>query len=143
MSAVLTASIIELCAADHHHDVRALAAWTRNKSPEGVSAMLADPARQTFVADRDGVVVAVGAITTTDGTIGLNYVDPAARFGGVSTALLAHLEAALIAEGFAEGQLESTFTARSFYEHRGWRPDGPQASGRMVNGYPMRKRLLG
>lgn len=142
MSAVLTASITELCAADHRHDARALAAWTRNKSPDGVTAMLADPIRQTFVVERDGIVVAVGAINASSGQIDLNYVDPGARFGGVSTALLAHLEAALLALGFAEAQLESTLTARSFYEHRGWRADGPQASGRMVNGYPMRKALL-
>ena len=33
MSRVLTASIIELCAADHGNDPAAIAAWTRNKTP--------------------------------------------------------------------------------------------------------------
>ncbi|KKC35109.1 hypothetical protein WH87_18370 [Devosia epidermidihirudinis] len=140
MSTVLTASITELCAADHHGDPHALSAWTRNKDHAGVTAMLANPEAQVFVGERDGAVVAVGAVTS-DGMISLNYVAPSARFGGVSTALLAHLEAALIALGYSEGQLESTSTARSFYERRGWHADGPQATGRVVNGYPMRKIL--
>ncbi|UXN74439.1 hypothetical protein N8D56_04605 [Devosia sp. A8/3-2] len=55
--------------------------------------------------------------------------------------MLAHLEAALVALGHKEGRLESTSTARGFYQGRGWQADGPQASGRMVNGYPMRKTL--
>lgn len=142
MSAVLTASIIELCAADHHGDPHALAAWTRNKGHDGVASMLANSDVQVFVAERAGAVMAVGAVTK-DGTISLNYVAPAARFGGVSTALLAHLEAALIGLGHSEGVLESTVTARGFYESRGWHADGPQATGRVVNGYPMRKVLSG
>lgn len=141
MSAVLMASIIELCAADHHGDPRALAAWTRNKGHDGVASMLTNSDVQVYVAERDGAVLAVGAITI-DGTISLNYVAPTARFGGVSTAMLAHLEGALIAIGHREGVLESTMTARGFYESRGWHADGPQATGRVVNGYPMRKALV-
>ena len=56
--------------------------------------------------------------------------------------MLERLEAALVAMGHREGRLESTITARAFYENRGWLVDGPQATRRMVNGYPMRKPLL-
>lgn len=140
MSRVLTDSITELCAADHGNDPDKLAAWTRNKTPEGVAAMLASPHGQLFVAELDGAVVAVGAISGNGG-ITLNYVSPGARFRGVSKAMLAVLEAELKALGFAEGRLEATATARRFYEDAGWLLDGPQAGGRMVNGYPMRKRL--
>jgi hypothetical protein len=77
MSTVLTNSITELCAADHGGDPSAIAAWTRNKSQDGVAAMLANPALQLYVAERAGLVVAVGAVTT-DGHISLNYIDPAA-----------------------------------------------------------------
>lgn len=140
MSTVLTSSITELCAADHGGDPRAIAAWTANKSQDGVAAMLANPALQIYVAERDRVIVAVGAVTT-HGHVGLNYVTPAARFSGVSSAMLERLEAALLALGHREGQLEATVTARAFYESRGWNADGPQADGRVVNGYPMRKTL--
>lgn len=140
MSGVLIASITELCDKDHRNDSEALAAWTRNKSVEGVAAMLANPDMVLLVAERDGAILAVGAVTR-GGEIALNYVAPQARFSGISKAMLARLEATLAALGFLEGRLEATRTARRFYERAGWRADGPQASGRMVNGFPMRKAL--
>lgn len=140
MSAVLTASITQLCAPDHHNDPAAIAAWTRNKSVEGVGVMLANPDLELYVAERDGQVLAVGAVNR-DGSVALNYVAPEARFSGVSKALLVRLEQALRDLGHDEARLESTLTARPFYERQGWLADGPQATGRVVNGYPMRKRL--
>jgi len=140
MSRVLIASITDLCAADHENDPAKLAAWTRNKTVEGIGAMLANPDMRILVAERDGSVLAVGAVTRS-GEIALNYIDPAARFQGISKAMLSGLEAALVALGFSEGRLEATITARRFYERAGWIADGPQARGRMVNGYPMRKTL--
>lgn len=140
MSRVLTASIIELCATDHGNDPEALAAWTRNKSEGGVATMLDNPDLLIFVAELDGAVSAVGAITR-DGTVALNYVAPTARFRGLSKAMMARLEAELKALGFTEGRLEATATALKFYQATGWITDGPQASGRKVNGYPMKKAL--
>ena len=140
MSQVLTASITALCVDDHGGDPHKLAAWTRNKTPDGVAAMLAHPHVRMFVADLGGAIAAVGAVSD-GGAITLNYVAPWARFRGVSKAMLAALEGELSALGFAEGRLEATVTARRFYEAAGWLPDGPQAEGRQVNGYPMRKLL--
>ena len=140
MSRVLTASIIELCATDHGNDPEALAAWTRNKSEGGVAAMLDNPDFLIFVAELDGAVAAVGAITR-DGTVALNYVAPTARFRGLSKAMMARLEAELKALGFTDGRLEATATALKFYQATGWIANGPQASGRKVNGYPMTKAL--
>lgn len=142
MSRVLTASIIELCAADHGNDPEAIAAWTRNKTPDGVATMLANTNLLMFVAEASGKIGAVGAVTPT-GEIALNYVAPDMRLLGLSKALLARLEAELLSLGFAEGRLEATMTARRFYESAGWQADGPQASGRVVNGYPMKKALAG
>jgi len=141
MSRVLTASITELCRADHRDDPKALAAWTANKTEAGVGKMLANPELLMFVAEREGAVSAVGAVTRT-GEVALNYVAPQARFHGISKAVLARLEDELRGLGFDEGRLEATATARRFYESAGWIADGPQAEGRMVNGYPMRKKLV-
>ena len=140
MSAVMIASITELCAADHGNDPDAIVAWTRNKSVDGVGAMLANPDVRLFVAELEGVIAAVGAISKS-GMITLNYVAPRARFRGVSKTMLAALEAELRLLGFAVGRLEATDTARGFYEAAGWVADGPQLHGRLVNGYPMRKAL--
>lgn len=138
MSQILIASISALCVSDHGNDPGALAAWTANKSPEGLAAMLADPEGSLFVAERDGIVLAVGAIRHS-GEISLNYVAPWARFTGVSKALLRRLEDELARLGHDKGRLEATATALRFYAAAGWVTTGPQAEGRRVNGYPMVK----
>ncbi|HWV21334.1 MAG TPA: GNAT family N-acetyltransferase [Devosia sp.] len=142
ISRVLIASITELCAADHANDPAAIAAWTRNKTPEGVAAMQANADLLLFVAEVSGRIGAVGALTR-GGEIALNYVAPDMRFRGLSKAMLARLETELLSLGFAEARLEATATAQRFYERAGWLPQGPQARGRVVNGYPMKKILAG
>ena len=138
MSAVLIVSITELCAADHHNDPKLLASWRENKSPERVAQWFASPASTLLVAERNGEIAAVGGYFAADRTVSLNYVSPAHRFAGVSTALLAAIEAGL---GPGEANLESTQTARRFYESRGWAVAGELAPHRGIEGYPMRKVL--
>jgi len=140
MSRVLIASITELCGADHHDDPKLIAGWTRNKTPVAVREMLANPTSSFYVAERDGEVAAVGCIRA-DGEIGLNYVAPEHRFHGVSKALLATMEAALRAKGFAVARLDSTATAHRFYLATGWVDDDRSGAGHTVASYPMRKRL--
>lgn len=140
MSRVLISSITQLCTADHSDDAEAIAAWTRNKSPLGLVEMLSNAELSMLVAERDGSVVGVGAFNR-DGQIQLNYISPSTRGSGVSTALLAHMEAELVTLGYAIATLEATATALAFYERRGWHVNGPQATGRRVNGYPMSKTL--
>lgn len=140
MSAVMRASIAHLCAADHRNDPARLAQWTANKTPDGVRAMLADPATRLFVAEREGVIAAVGAIDDR-GRIGLNYVAPEHRFAGASKALLAAMEDALRAAGHREARLESTQTAYRFYQAAGW-TDEAQETGPAGAGLPMRKALV-
>lgn len=119
MSRVLTASIVELCHADHLGDPVRLASWTRNKTSEGVQGMLAGAGTEIFVAERAGEIVGVGAVHDS-GLITLNYVAPGHRFAGVSKAMLRALEQRLRELGFARGRLESTETAARFYRAAGW-----------------------
>jgi hypothetical protein len=112
MSAVLIASITELCEADHRNDPQLLAGWRENKSPERVAQWFESPASTLLVAERNGEIAAVGGYFASDRVVSLNYVAPAHRFAGVSTALLAAIEAGL---GSGEASLESTQTARRFY----------------------------
>ena len=141
MSRVLIASITELCAADHGHDPERLATWTGNKSEAGVAAMVANPHLDVLVAELDGRIAAVGAVVPANGEVSLNYVDPAARFRGVSKALLAALEARLRQAGVVEAQLTSTLTARSFYHAAGWTEDAAPVACMGGEGLRMRKRL--
>jgi GNAT superfamily N-acetyltransferase len=140
MSAVMIASITELCTADHRDDPAIIVNWTVNKTIRGVRKMLTNPRARLFVAELDGEVAAVGSIND-DSRIGLNYVGPRHRFRGVSTALLAALEDDMRARGVREATLESTATARGFYAARGWVEAEPPSPGRFITDYPMRKML--
>ena len=137
MSAVLIASITELCTPDHKNSYDAIAAWTANKTPEALRGWFANPANTMLVAERDGEVAAVGGYNTSRMII-VNYVSPRHRFAGVSKAMLAGLEAGL---GPGEASLESTATARRFYLSAGWQETGPPVPHVFVPGYPMRKLL--
>lgn len=140
MSRVLTASITELCGADHGNDPDRIARWTANKNVEGVRSMLANPNLRLLVAEINGSIAAVGAIMG-DSEIGLNYVDPVCRFQGVSKALLAAMENDMRARGIREATLSATATARRFYLDAGWEDAGTAEAGRFIVDQPMRKRL--
>lgn len=137
MSAVLIASITELCAADHGGDAAAIAEWTANKTPDGVREMMAKPDTQFLVAEHDGAIAAVGAMSGRE--IRLNYVSPAHRFAGVSKALLSAMERAI---GPGEARLEATKTAQQFYRKAGWTAVGTSAGFAGVTCQTMRKALV-
>jgi GNAT superfamily N-acetyltransferase len=137
LSAVLIASITELCATDHRNDAEAIANWLANKSPARVAEWFANPANTMLVAERDGEIAACGAFNDERKII-LNYVSPHHRFAGVSKALLAAMEAGL---GPGEATLSSTLTAHRFYRAAGWEDAGAQYAGRFIDAIPMRKIL--
>src|SRR5688572_22277654 len=94
MSRMLIASITELCEADHRGDQTIIDRWIANKSPASLAGWLANPANHNFVAEKEGEVLCVGAFHD-EGEVQVNYVSPAARFAGVSKAMLAHIEEAM------------------------------------------------
>jgi GNAT superfamily N-acetyltransferase len=118
-------SITQLCSADHRDDPALLQPWLSNKTVENVTAWINSPRNHTLVAEIDAVPAGV-AVLNVDGEVLLNYVDPAARFRGVSAALLNELEHQARALGLREVRLESTLTARRFYEERGYRAHGEE-----------------
>ncbi len=59
MSAVLIASITELCVEDHHNDPELLAGWLANKTPEGVAAWFGNADSVLLVAEREDEIAAV------------------------------------------------------------------------------------
>jgi GNAT superfamily N-acetyltransferase len=67
-----------------------------------------------LVADRAASVGAVGMVRS-NGEILLNHVSPEARFQGISTAMLADLEARAVARGAEATHLESIRTAEQLY----------------------------
>lgn len=116
----LRRSITELCVADHQNDPTEMEGWLSNKTVETWRQWIARADAIVLVAERDGKIMGVG-MATLNGDVLLNYVHPDARFDGVSKALLSGLEGSLRSRGIRRCQLESTVTARSFYESCGFR----------------------
>jgi GNAT superfamily N-acetyltransferase len=131
-------SITELCAPDHHNDPAILARWLSNKSPEIFKSWIVQPDNSVLVAVENDAIIAVGSVTDR-GEITLNYVLPAARFRGVSRALLVALEQRARDKGNTRCTLRSTETARRFYRSAGYIEEGP-AVARL--GTPMSKHLI-
>ncbi len=138
---VLCESIRQLCVADHCNDDETVAAWTANKTPDNFQKWLVNPELFNVVAEVDGKVLGVGMISNS-GEVRLLYVSPKARFKGVSTALLARLEEYAKGQGIEETNLDSSKTASTFYESRGYRPCGEPVQGfGKTWAFPMKKRL--
>jgi GNAT superfamily N-acetyltransferase len=139
---VLRKSISELCVADHANDPTILASWLSNKKLEIVAAWSKQPGNTLLVAAEAGAILGVGSVTDA-GEITLNYVAPAARFRGVSRALLAALEKRAFERGNTQCRLKSTETAHRFYRSAGYTDEGqPAGNFGTRSGYPMYKRLV-
>lgn len=124
--AVLCQSITQLCRADHQNDTVEIASWLSNKSAASWEAWLNREDAAVLVAECAGEILGVGMVDAR-GEILLNYVRPDARFKGISKALLRALESWAIGREIKKCFLESTLTAKQFYEANGYRPD-PDAS---------------
>ena len=122
---ILRRSIALLCVRDHHQDPADLAAWLANKTLANVQAWIESDDNYCIVASLHGLVCGFGAMTT-QGLITLCYVDPATRFAGVSSAMLAALEQEAGRLGWAVARLTTTQTARRFYLSRGYVPNGEE-----------------
>jgi GNAT superfamily N-acetyltransferase len=140
--AVLRACITELCVADHRNDPEILGRWLANKQPDIVAGWITAPANSLLVAVDGDAILAAGSVRD-DGEITLNYVAPRARFRGVSSALLAALEARAAERGNATCRLLSTETAHRFYLSRGYVDDGaPQGKFGTNSSYPMSRKIV-
>ena len=138
---VLRRSITELCAADHQNDPHILSQWLANKTEDNLQAWIAREGQIYFVAEIDGRITGVAAVSATNGVL-LNYVSPDYQYRGVSKALMAALESWLKEQGRVVCHLISTATARQFYETLGYLPDGEpvmRRSGMLT--FPMKKLL--
>ena len=117
----LRQSITELCLADHHNKEYEITSWLANKTIEAWTLWLTNVAYSLYVADEDGTVIGVG-LMGEKGEVLLNYVKPNARYRRVSKALLAHMEAKAVTQGYTSCSLESTKTAYQFYLKHGYKP---------------------
>ena len=136
---VVRRSISELCILDHHADPATLELWLANKTIANMQRWIRE--HHVLVAGDGSAILGVAAMTSL-GAIILNYVSPAARFRGVSKALVRGLEARAAKLGIPQLKLQSTATARRFYHAVGYTACGPPTPAFGVTlGQPMQKRL--
>ena len=117
--ALIRRSILDLCQQDHGGDALTLEGWLCNKTPENMAFWITNPGTHVFIAERDGVMAGVGAVTDY-GEILLAYVEPAQRFKGVTHALLKEMGATCRGGIVERMSLTSTETARDFFLGRGY-----------------------
>jgi GNAT superfamily N-acetyltransferase len=117
----LRRSIVELCRPDHHDDPRTLAEWLGNKTSENFLSWLDSAHHYCIIAEDESVVCGVGLIKD-DGDIQLCYVLPGMQHRGIGAGIVRELETRARSWGLKTVSLNSTATARSFYERIGYVP---------------------
>ncbi len=138
---VLRASITEGCVEDHQHDPETLALWLHNKTVETFLRWLGTPTTHLIVAQHSSNLVGVAAINGQS-HIHLLYVRPGFYRTGVGSALLAELERHALDVGASQITLESSITARSFYERHGYSSAGsPKPGFGISRAFPYAKAL--
>lgn len=112
-------SITQLCAADHHNAPHLLNAWLENKTADNFRVWVSNPDNYCVVAEGD-FLCGVGLLHRS-GEIRLMYVSPKMQRCGVGRALLNRLESQACDWGLVSLHLNSTSSARAFYESAGFR----------------------
>ncbi len=138
---VLRASIARLCALDHQDDPATLEQWLQNKTTEHFERWLSAPGALVLVAEVDAFIRGVGMIHDS-GEIRLCYVCPGFERMGLGRAILEAAERWAEASGLRMLRLQSSATARGFYERLGYVSAGSPTQGFGISrGYPYTKTL--
>jgi len=120
---VVRTSITKLCELDHQGNEFRLAEWLGNKTVENCEAWIIDDESNSFVALNNGKVVGVSHISH-NGHLYLCYILPCVKGTGLGLQLLMAAEHSVQTFGLSQLTLESTVTAKGFYEHYGYQCDG-------------------
>jgi GNAT superfamily N-acetyltransferase len=138
---LLRESITQLCVPDHKNDTETLREWFRNKTPEHFERWVRDEENYLVVAEFDSELGGVGRLHRS-GDIRLCYVRPGRERLGIGRALLEALEFQAQDWGLTELSLQSSITARSFYERHGYVSAGEPTCGfGLTHCYPYWKVL--
>jgi GNAT superfamily N-acetyltransferase len=136
---VLQASIRHLCVADHKGDEKVISAWTANKTSSSVNEWIVDANNVSFVyASSEGKIDGV-SMSTRQGNLLLLYVDPQSAGRGVGSKLLTKTEGALSNLGVLAVTADSTQSALTFYQSKGYVWSGKTESFGPLTSYHIEK----
>lgn len=116
---VIRTSIIELCGLDHKGNKDILDEWLENKTVENCKNWIIDEYSNSFIAEKDGNIVGVSHIGF-NGHLFLCYVLPCVKGLGIGGKLLSAAENSVTDLGPISISLQSTITAKGFYEYYGY-----------------------
>ena len=134
-------SITTSCRADHKDSPEVLSGWLKNKTPEQVLSWISDPEHFLVVAEEESTIWGV-ALISVQGYLSLTYVLPSTQYQGIGKNLLSAVEGYATNMGCNVVTLESTKTAKEFYERNGYiaQEGVTQFLGMQV--FPMRKNIV-
>jgi GNAT superfamily N-acetyltransferase len=125
---VLRRSITDLCTVDHRGDADTIEKWLANKTPQNFLSWLANSDNFCVVAEANNRLLGVGLLHRS-GEVRLCYLAPGAQLQGIGKAIYLTLEEKAKAWGLRTLRLESTVSARTFYERLGYQPAGAAKPG--------------
>ncbi len=135
-------SIQEICGPDYGHDEKVMSAWLANKTPDDLRTWIESADRFCVVAvSPSGEIVGFGQVNRS-GCVELCYVAPTGLYQGYGKAMLQAMERQGVQWGLDALRLNSSITAKVFYERNGYRLTGePKMFGSTLGDFPMAKKL--
>jgi len=139
---LLHQSIRRLCFDDHHNDENVLSQWLGNKTTENMVKWVSLEDIFTIVCVNQSRIIGVGSMGA-DGDIHLCYVSPDWIAAGVGNMLLIAMLDIAKSLNISQVRLVSTQTAKTFYEHHGFKCTDKPEWGFGILGYPMSRSVDG
>lgn len=137
---VIRESITQLCIEDHSSKQSILEPWLSNKTPENCELWIDNPQSKSFVALEGQYPVGISMIGN-NGYIYLCYVHPEKIGFGIGKQLILACEKHAMLLKLEEMNVDSSLTAKGFYEAQGFERSGAPFIEDNLRSYPLCKRL--
>ncbi len=140
--AAVRRSIAEICGPDYGHEESVMSDWLAGKTPDKFRGWIESPDAFSVVAVSEaGDVVGFGRMSRA-GWVQMCYIVPEALYQGYGKALLGAMEQQAVRWGLNTIGLNSSITAKAFYERNGYRLTGePKMMGSTLGDFPFAKEL--
>ena len=137
---VIRQSITQLCFEDHHNKLSVLGPWLSNKTVDNCELWIENKESKSFVALEDQRPVGI-SMMGNNGYIFLCYVHPENVGFGIGKQLILSCEKQAMSLGLEEMNVDSSLTAKGFYQAQGFKSNGASFIEDNLRSYPLCKRL--